>query len=275
MNIYYLGVKKNTIQYTNFFKGAILLKGECNEEDINYEKLYGKEIEYNDMDRFEEISLFYTDMMKEIKKKDKDALFIPYNQATIEFIDEIDSILCVNDINLIKTINHKPKCRELFKNEINSLKYLYLNPKDITFENISNQFEDKYFEYVIQQPVGFSGTGTYILDKDDSKDILSKLNPEYTYSVSGYIEDNIPINNTFIISSEDIIIFPGSEQLIKVSDKLEYDGYNFDVYKTLNKKVLKKAYKQTLSIAKKLQELGYKGIGGVDYIVSGLEVYFM
>ena len=58
-----------------------------------------QEIDYNDMNKFEEISKFYSMIIKDIKKEDPDATFMLYNQAAIEYMDSIDSLTDITALN--------------------------------------------------------------------------------------------------------------------------------------------------------------------------------
>lgn len=272
MGIYYLGLKKKLVQNDHYFKGLVLLEG-GDKGDICYEDIYKKKLDYNELKNFKAISKFYDKMIVKIEKEDSDCQFMLYNQASVEFINNSDRIVCLNDINLIKTLNHKPKCREFLGNAINCLQYKYFKAKDISFEKMQKAFGDGYHKFVVQQPSGFAGYGTFLLDSSDS--VLDKLSDKITYSVSGYVENSISLNNTFIISDNYIHIFEGSYQNIKVGKELNYDGWDFDAYKTLSDKVQKLVKDNTMKIAKKLQLSGYRGICGVDYILKDENLYFM
>lgn len=272
MELYYLGLKKKIVQNNNYFKKLIILEG-GNDDDICYENIYKKKLDYNDLKNFKTISEFYDEIINKIEKKDKDCRFMLYNQASVEFMKNTDRILCVNDIDLVKTLNNKPKCRDFLENEITCLQYKYLKSKDISYEKMRMMFGDSYNKFVVQQPSGFAGYGTYLLDNSNS--ILKKLNNEVIYSVSGYVENAISLNNTFMISDDFIHIFEGSYQNIKVNKELNYDGWDFDSYKMLSKNLQDLIRNNTMKIAKKLQQSGYRGICGVDYILKGNNLYFM
>ena len=271
--IYYLGLKRKTIRYNNYFKGAVVLSGEIKKEDISFDSLYGKKINYNKISNFAKISKFYDSKIEEIKARDKKAKFMLYNQAAIEYMTNIDSVVCRNNIELIKTLNNKPLIRGLLRDEINLLEYKSLTSDQISFKKINCLFKNKFKRYVVQQPVGFAGVGTFLLDGNSN--LENKLNKKITYSVSGYVENSKSLNNTFMISNNHIHIFPGSFQLIAANKELEYDGWDFDSYEKLKTNLKKKIYNQTLKIAKRLQIMGYRGIGGVDYLLKDNHVYFM
>lgn len=274
MGFYYLGLKKNVIQYNQFFDKAIVLENGDN-DDICYENIFKKKINYNnnDMANVKEMCQFYDNAIDEIRLKDSDCKFMLYNQFTIEYMKNSRYVKCINDINLIKKLNNKIICREILKGEITLLDYKYLKLKDIKYKRVNNLFSGKYKKYVVQRPIGFAGVGTFLLDASDS--ILEYLDNDTLYSISGYVENAISLNNTFIISNNYIHIFDGSCQNITVGKELKYDGWDFKSYTIFDKELRGKIYNQTIKIAKKLQSIGYRGIGGIDYLLKDNCIYFM
>ncbi len=275
MNIYYLGLREKTVKHTTFFKDKILIKSSIETNFPCYEKILGHECDYNLIENFVPISNFYDYMIEKVCAIDPNALFMPYNQLTIQHIKNKDKIICVNDLDLIKTLNNKPKTREIFKGIVSQLDYIYLEGKDVSFEKINALFKAKSNKYVVQEFTGFGGIGTFVLSKESESKILQKLNKTHFYSISKYVENNIPINNTFIITKNKILIFDGTIQNILLENELLYDGWDSEKYEKLNSNLKVSIYNQTYGIAKKLQELGYIGIGGVDYIIENDKIYFM
>ncbi len=275
MNIYYFGLKERTIKNTNFFKKSALISGEPNENVIYYKDIYNKDIDYNKLENFKKISKFYIKCLKIFFKSDKQTKCMMYNQAGAKYFLRKNRLLCINNLKFIDKLNNKPLSRSLLKNEACLLDYKYIKGKDISFKSLQKQFDETCERFVVQQPVGFGGVGTYVLDKQNENKIRPQLNKNVVYSVSMYVENAISINNTFIISKNHTLIFDGSCQIINITTQLSYDGWNFSAYKKLGKKVKDNIKAQTQKITKKLQALGYRGIGGIDYIVKGTEVFFM
>ena len=275
MNIYYLGLAEKTVQYTKFFKDKIVVKSKHKPTLPTMEDIAGRKIDYNAEEDFAKISNFFSDMISKVCAVDNSALFIPYNQGTVCLIKNRERIICVNDFNLLDNLNDKPKSRDILKETVTLLEYKYLAGKDITFEKINSLFNNSSKKYVVQEFSSFGGFGAFLLSKDNAQIILPKINKNHTYSISKYMENNIPINNTFLITKDNIAILDGSIQNIIIKDELLYDGWDFEKYNKLNKDLKEKIYTQTYKIAEKLQKLGYIGIGGVDYIVANDTVYFM
>ena len=274
MKVYYLGLKKETIDNNDFFKKAIVVSG-ADKNDLGFKDIYDCEINYNDIQNFSKISEFYSMAIEKINKEDKNAKFMLYNQAAIEYMKDTSQLICINDIKLIKQLNNKPLCRNLLGQVINLLDYKYLEGKDISYDKIIEIFDNKYRRYVIQQPVGFGGVGTFLMDESNAKSIVEKLDKNTIYSISGYVENSSTVNNTFIVSKKDILIFDGSYQIIKINGELFYNGWDFEKYSKMDSELKIKIFNQTMNIAKRMQSLGYLGICGVDYLIDHDNVYFM
>lgn len=273
---YYVGLNENKIGKTNLFSGSITIIGSNSNNNYAYDKIYKKSLDYNDINNINEISRFYSEYMLKIVEKDKDAKFMFYSLIDTTKLNSklLKHIICNNSNKNNALLNNKIKCRQLLSDAINIIDYKYLSGKDVSLNKIKVMIPN-YKRFVVQQPFGFSGFGTYLLSEKNEELIKSKLNYKQIYSISGYEEKAIPINNTFVISKNEISILPGSLQNILVGDELNYDGFDFEKYQYLDEKLKNKIYIQTYNICQRLQKIGYRGIGGIDYIIVNEEVYFM
>lgn len=127
-------------------------------------------------------------------------------------------------------------------------------------------------DFVIQRSTGSGGSGTLILNNK----ISITCSNEDEYMVTKYCKNNIPINIHVLISNSEIILLPGSIQLIQIIDnKLSYKGCDFIAYNDINSKLIRKAEDYAYRIAERLREKGYIGICGIDSIIYEDEVYLM
>lgn len=275
MNIYYLGLKDRTVQNTNYFHDKILIKPSSDSQIPSCEEIAGHEIDYNLMSNFKYICNYYDKMIDQVVKSDPWAKFMPYNQGTIEFMKNSDRVICVNNVDLIKDLNNKKRSRELLKGITDCLEYKYLKGKEISYKKLKELFRVDNEKFVVQTFVGFAGIGTYVLTKENEQEIITDIKKDKIYSVSIYKKNNLSLNNTFMIGEDEIVIFDGSIQNIVLESELLYNGWDFEKYQNLDIHTKKTIYNQTLKIAEKLKSLGYRGIGGVDYILADNKLYFM
>ena len=273
---YYVGLNEERIGNTKIFNGSVTIIGSNRNNNYAYNKIYNKTLDYNDISKLDEMSKFYSEYMWKIIDKDPDAKFMFYSLvSTSKFDNELISHIVCNNTNEINAIlNNKIECRKMLESDINLLQYKYLKGNEISYSKICELLPN-YKRYVVQQPFGFAGYGTHLITKENYNTVQKMLNNEVLYSISGYEENAISINNTFLISNNKILIFPGSYQIITIGDQLNYDGYNFEGYQNLSKTLKTEISQQTYRICKKLQKIGYRGIGGVDYIIKDNKIYFM
>jgi hypothetical protein len=64
------------------------------------------------------------------------------------------------------------------------LEYKYLPGNKISYNVVSNLYNGKFEKYVIQQPVGFGGIGTFLLTADNSGVTAYNLHAK-TYLIVG------------------------------------------------------------------------------------------
>ena len=282
MGRYFVGLNYYQIQHAmkkGVFDGYILVKklpyGVKNDKVlVTLEELVNIDLDYNAPDEDGVFINYFEHMINYVLSKDKNAQFMLYNQGIL-YNRVLPNVMCMNDINLVHQLNIKPLMRQLLEDVVNLLPYEYLKGKDISFDKIVELFHDDQARYVVQEAFGFAGIGTHLVSKDTIANILPLPNQDEEYSISKYVEKNIPINVTFMIGDESIIVFDGSKQDIVFDKQLLYNGSDYEAFKLLDHKYQAAAYGQTYAIAQKLQSLGYRGIGGVDYIIANDQVYFM
>jgi predicted ATP-grasp superfamily ATP-dependent carboligase len=106
---------------------------------------------------------------------------------------------------------------------------------------------------------------------------LEHKDEDCNITVSRYLDDIIPLNAHFAIFKKEIIVFPGSVQIVEVENNcLLYKGGDYIAFKTLSEKNRKYFYDMTYSLASMLQEMGFRGICGIDVLVGrNDELYLM
>lgn len=178
----------------------------------------------------------------------------------------IENTICYNSKELINRINNKFLMREWLKNDVPILKYQYKSGIEISTD---------HKPLVVQGKNSNGGSHTFLLNKENLKQIKENINPNDIYSVSEYCENNIPVNINCVISKNDIVLFPASVQIIKADKNFIYRGADFIACKKIEQDIKNKVKKYSLAICEQLQKIGYLGILGIDYIIYNHEAYFM
>lgn len=278
MGLYYVGLKESDIVGVDIFDGYITYFGSGKNKNMSLNSHMRQSINHND-ETFDDYFNYYTrDCVKEIYKKDKEAKFVYYNQSYFykhKDLFDFDGI-CANKRELIDNLNNKFYAKDLLKSCVPVLEHTYMNGKDINLKNLNKLYDGECEKWVIQASSGAGGSGTYVIDKGSIKEVIKSINKDASYQVTKYL-DNLSINTHIVIGENDIIVFPFSIQLIKnINNRLSYIGGDFSSYETLiNNNIKKLAYDYSMNIAKKLKEMGWIGVVGIDYLVTDNEVYFM
>lgn len=267
----YVGPKQLTIENTYFFDYSVTLFGDTNDKNISYK--------VNNLDNVLEFEYWNPDSnLREIKVYNKLLTTIkePFEIMAHDYkivsqckIPKNAKLICKNSDELIKLFNDKTKTRNLFKGIIPTLDYTYIKGKDFNFDKLS----PKGKTLVVQHPLGSGGSKTYLCKKETEESVKEKLLKNETYAISTYLEENIPYNIHCVIGKNDYEIFPPSIQELDIIDKIEYIGSFYDI--EIEDKVKQKFIEYTTKICKKLQELGYLGVLGIDYIYANNELYFI
>jgi len=129
---------------------------------------------------------------------------------------------------------------------------------------------------VIQEAVSSGGQGTFSLSRGNEAAVLSLLKPESEYLVSGYISSNIPLNLHAVIYDGDVVLFPGSVQIIVPSgQRLLYRGADFPTFQALPAGVRDAFAGAARPLCEAIREAGYRGVLGIDGIWTGRGIFIL
>ena len=266
MKLIYVGPKQTTIENNNFFDYSITLFGNSSNTNTSYETFLTFEY-WNPDNHIKEITLYN----RELSKINEPAEIIGHDPLLIAQcnLPQCTKQVCLNDVNLLRTLNDKFQTRKLLKDIVPMLKYYMLKGADFKY----NDFNKIAQELVIQLPIGSGGSKTFFCNPSNYKQVEKILLNDKLYSVSAYKKDNIPYNIHCLIGKKQIEILPPSQQELEIIDKIEYIGSNYDI--NIPIEVKEKIINYSYNICQKLQSLGYLGVLGIDYIYANKELYFI
>ncbi|MEV6048375.1 ATP-grasp domain-containing protein [Streptomyces xanthochromogenes] len=127
--------------------------------------------------------------------------------------------------------------------------------------------------FVVQQPRGTGGHGTYLVrDEQD----LARIPPDGPWLVSRYT-DATPINHHGLVSTDGTVcVLPASVQLTDLREGGvafgAYSGCDFGAVRSLSGHSRERARAAVTLIGHSLADLGYQGSFGADLLVTGDEV---
>lgn len=293
--LYWVGTRMSDVSGIGSFKGYVLFFGDhCSEKTYvmcpnhSEQRVDHNDASDTDQDRFIEESL------SEILKKEPDAKFMFYNPSTIyrlEFDKKfgIEHFVCLNNRNILNCVNNKRSFRTFIDGIVPLLPVIERTRTDCDYDDLleakrrgafadQNNYGgwvpdinyDVNLQFIVQAPVSSGGSGTFILNQENAKYLLSSLDSHAKYLVSVYHTKNISVNMHVLIDSSNIIRLPASIQLereVPTENKLLYKGADFIAYNMIDYKLRRQFEVQVDNVAKKLRDLGYRGILGIDAIM--------
>lgn len=183
--------------------------------------------------------------------------------------------ICLNDQEILSFLNDKISCKGwLINNKIPVVQYETVSGNEIKSASTKNFFR-KIKKFVLQDNHGGGGIGTFLLTCENFSTIQEQLIPLKHYILSPYLENSISVNTHIFVSDKQTVLSPASVQLIETrNNQLCYRGADFFAFKTVAPGVKDTIKKLSLKIADRLRNLGYRGIAGIDFIISeNREVY--
>lgn len=271
-NIYWVGPRESDIDdIESIFVGSVTIFGSNKGNNISYCNSNTDRINHNERNLY--CDNFFKTQLENLISKDNSIRFLFYNSSlAYEYGDVIRMhSICINKYELLEQLTDKTRCRVIFKDIVNVIPFVTLVGKDCTYDNIKNYFPSE--EFVIQEAFSSGGDGTIIIRASDN---LNFIESNKRYLVSPYIKDGLSVNVHIVIGSDNILFFAPSVQIVnEIQKKILYFGADFTCYTSVESKMQSEIKSTSLTIGKKLQFEGYRGVLGIDFLIKDSILYFM
>lgn len=271
-NIYWVGPRESDIdEIESIFAGSITIFGSNRGNNISYCHSNTNRINHNE--RNIDCDNFFKTQLENLISKDNSAKLLFYNPlSAYEYGDIVKAhSICINKYDLLEQLADKTRCRIIFKDIVNVIPFVTLDGRDCTYNNIKNYFSSE--DFIIQDAFSSGGDGTTVVRAYDNLDFV-QLNKRYL--VSPYIKDGLSVNVHIVISSGNILFFAPSVQIVnEIQRKILYFGADFICYTSVDSKMQSEIKNTSLTIGKKLQLEGYRGVLGIDFLVKDSTLYFI
>lgn len=177
--------------------------------------------------------------------------------------------ICLNSRELLQRLNSKPDLKRWFSDcGISILPYETFLGQEITLNMLKQRFPQSG-QYVIQSSYGGGGIGTFLTSEDHFNEVQPLLQPLRQYLVSAYIKYGVSVNTHVFIADKQTVLSPGSIQIIeREQGQLCYRGADFAAFRTLPLPCRDQVRDMSLKIANQLRQLGYRGVAGLDFLVT-------
>lgn len=269
--IVWIGPRESDIaECKSLFSNSITIFGNGKENNSSYCTKNHVRIDHNASDCIP--NSFWNSELASLKKEISDFKIMYYNSEFMNDLEEEfqDSVICNNEMSLLKTLSNKKITRNLFRNLVPIIPFQILD-FSIT-DDLTNLFKQNKF-LIFQEFHSSGGHGTHLVDSSDTMTISSFRGNKFM--VSPYFEKSVPANIHLMIGENDLLYFPGSIQIVKpINNKLLYLGADYITFQNLESNILQQIKEYSLRIGYYLQDLGYRGVLGIDYLITEHEIMF-
>lgn len=271
--VIWIGTKESDILHTNhFFSGSITTCGNGKNNNHSFSVFQNVRINYNINNP--EYTKYLLKHMAQLIEKNSKVQFMYYNPYYAHLLDPIISkhVCCLNSKPVMNLLRSKCEMRTMASKYVPIVPFERILGKEL-HNKLASETQNTNLKYIIQENISSGGEGTFIISNVKDMPVCSE---DAVYLFAPYYEKNIPINVNFVIFDNEILIFPPSIQIIqRVNGKLLFMGTDFNIKKYSN--YLKKdlILKNTLRLASALQAVGYRGVGGFDYIWTNNQLLFL
>lgn len=258
------GPRESDINYTDgFFRKSITLYG--TDEKTSFCSKKNHRINHNNVTK--EQTDFVVSKQKELMN-DNNVYFMSYNPNLVFGSDPwvVSRTVCMNDESLMKFLDSKISFREFASKHVTTLQSDLFYGEECTFFNLSSKLNTG--QVIIQGESGSGGYQTFLMNQNNASDITAMLTSNQKYLVSPYYENNIPINIHAIIYPDQILLTPGSVQIMENDyTRLLYRGADFITYRSIDISIRKDFEDDVITLCEEIRKMGYKGVLGIDAIV--------
>lgn len=214
---------------------------------------------------------YMTDQINRIVAQTSDCRFVFYNGTmAYNLSPELRRYFsCLNPRELLQWLNSKPDVKRWFADcGLPILPYETFLGQEITLYMLKRRFPQAE-QYVIQSNYGGGGIGTFFVTADHFDEVQSQLQPLRQYLVSAYEKYGTSVNTHVFISDRQTVLSPGSIQIIEQEqNQLCYRGADFIAFRALPITCREQVRALSLKIANRLRERGYRGVAGLDFLVT-------
>lgn len=214
---------------------------------------------------------------QKLNKKSKQKLMFYNAKLSYALKDNYrKNVVAANKDEVLLHFNDKLQTRiEFAAKNIKCISSMVVNSLEIDFLKLCNEFNTD--KLIAQKVSGGGGYGTYLITKENYKQILPQLRGLTTsLLISPYLTPSISVNVHILICEKQTVVFPGSIQIIEEhNNQLLYRGADFISFREFDGDIKKEIQLMASKSANILRAAGYRGIAGIDMLVFDHQVLFL
>ncbi len=275
-SLYWIGIRESELQDVHgLFSGSITMFGPGSGTGRSFERERKIRHDYNQDSA--EWTEFVSRQAREIIRRDPDSRFMLYApEEAVYYGPEVSArSVCQNPQSLLELLDDKFRARQWLSEHVPILPYKMQHGEFLSYDSMTYDFPGAG-RFVVQSSFSCGGSGTWLVSKENHKRVLARLDQEGLYAVSPYQEKSISPNIHLVIYPEEILLLPPSVQLVKAGpDGFSYQGADFPLYRCLPANLDRQLKTQARDIGDILRKAGYRGVCGIDFLISGNTIYLM
>lgn len=271
-NLIWVGPRESDIcDCADLFCGSVTIFGSGTDHNIVYCTENRERIDHNVPGCV--ANSFWVDGLRRIKEHSPNAKIMFYNSEFSSDLPEdlAQDVICRNALSLQKMLDEKNAVRMAFSQLVPIVPFQVLTYG--TDFDLSALFPD-FSELIFQEDQSSGGYGTHIVGKNGDHRLDSFVGKQFM--VSPYFEKSVSANIHMVISEETCLTLPGSMQIMqRLEGKLLYLGADYITFQMLTPQQKEKLREYSTRLGRALQNMGYRGILGFDFLITEDEVMFV
>lgn len=202
-----------------------------------------------------------------------DIQFMFYNPLQSYMLGEqyLSQSICCSPRHAIEIIRHKGKMRSIASEYISVVPFVHFGG-NIFPQTAFNERTDG--SYILQKVISSGGYETRRMSLDECTKYVLEKSSEEEYILSPYLINAVPINVHMVIFDDDCIVFPPSLQILQESHRhFIYIGADF--HTDFSSNIYAEIIDSSKKIANCMRNMGYRGVCGIDYMLTHNKVLFL
>lgn len=257
---------------SNMFVGSSTVYGNNVNGNRSYSSKTGWRENHNDVTP-QQIASMASDQI-DFARADDRVRFMSYNPYYTHGGNPLvlNRSICLNDVSVLNMFADKRLFRRFARRVVNVPDFYIMSRIECTTQRLDELFPNGS---VVQRGISSGGEGTFVVPPhSELPDALDDPNEELL--ISRHHAQNIPVNVHAVIFDRAVVVFPASTQLIEARDgKLLYCGCDFESFGDLSAKAQADLYRQVRMLCAEIQKTGYRGVLGLDAMLSNGEFLFL
>lgn len=272
--IVWVGPRESDILYSGIdFFHSVTYNGSNQNRNTSFTSKVNTRIDHITQGAQWHLKKFISDSLKLLITETPDVRFLFYNPAQCLNMDKeiISRSLCVLTPELYNIFRNKALMREFAQDCVSVVPYVHFFGKSLPCIHFGCS---KDTSVILQTVHSSAGAGTHQFTWEECKKYVSSEPEGEEYIISPYMDNAVPVNVHIIVFKDECVVLPASIQLIEHRDnKFSYVGADFHAFLTSEQR--DKIQTAASMLGEKMRTIGYRGICGIDFMLSNNSVYFL